>query len=427
MNSPPSISNKLFYGWIILGVSTLALVVSNGLTIGGIPVFYNEISKSLIEKGAVTTQKAPQVIGNAASLTILLAGVFAFAVGWLIQRFSLRALMCVGAVLLGSTLIFYSRATQPVHVYISHTIFGLTLGFVGVMVNTILVSRWFKQKRGTALGILLTGTSIGGVLIPRIANPFIVGYGWRTAMIVVSLLIWVVLLPAIILFVRERPEDMGLTPDGAPQTENILPNAPFTGMTLSEALSLPLFWVFSICAACLFYPIFVTSQQFILYLQTPRIGMSQTTASYAQSGLFACSLGGKFLFGWLSDRLPPTRVFLGCCLLMFAATLVLLNLNPITAFFFLSLFGLGYGGTFVLLQLLSVEYFGLKEAGKIIGAITIIETIGASFGTALTGKLATASDGDYSTAFFGVIIATGIALLMTVMVNLIYKPKTASA
>jgi sugar phosphate permease len=401
----------------------LALVVSNGLTIGGIPVFYKPMSNSLVETGAVAVQQAPQVVGNAASLTILLAGLFAFVVGWLIQRFSLRALMCVGAVLLGSTLVFYSRATQPIHVYISHTMFGLTLGFVGVMVNTILVSRWFKRRRGTALGILLTGTSIGGVLIPRIANPFIISYGWRTAMIVVSLLIWIVLLPAIIFLVREKPEDMGLTPDGELLTEDTATDAPTPGMTLGEALSSPLFWVFSICAACLFYPIFVTSQQFILYLQTPRIGMSQTTASYAQSGLFACSLGGKFLFGWLSDRLPPTRVFLGCCLLMFAATLVLFNLNSGTAFFFLLPFGLGYGGTFVLLQLLSVEYFGLKEAGKIIGAVTIIETIGASFGTALTGKLAAAAGGDYTTAFYGVIIATSLALIMTVMVNLIYKPK----
>jgi MFS family permease len=416
-----------FYGWVIVAISVFSLIVSNGLSIGGLPVFYKSMLAGLVETGSVTAEKAPEIIGNAGAFTFLCAGLFAFVVGWLMTLYNLRALMAFGCVLLAGTLFYYSQATNPNMVYFSHTILGMVLGFVGVMVNTILVSRWFQKKRGRAIGIMLCGTSLGGVFIPRIATPLIQAYGWRTAMIYMSLLPLLILLPAVLFLVKENPADIGEVVDGEATFTEAAKNLSLSGMTLGEALKSPLFWIFSICAACLFYPIFVTSQQFILYVQSPRIGVSETMASYAQSGLFACSLIGKFLFGWLCDKTSPTRVFLGCCTLMFLASLFLLNLSASTALWFLLPFGLGYGGTFVLLQLLSIEYFGLKEAGKIIGAITIIETIGGALGNILTAKFAAADSGDYQRAFYGVIVACGIALLMTILVNFIVKPKLVTA
>ncbi|MCV4626637.1 hypothetical protein OFC18_31660, partial [Escherichia coli] len=80
-------------------------------------------------------------------------------------------------------------------------------------------------------------------------------------------------------------------------------------------------------AALVFYPIFVTTQQFVLYLQSPRIGMSAAAGSIALAGIFFVSFSGKFFFGYLSDRFRPARVMLVCALLMFAATLVLLRLT----------------------------------------------------------------------------------------------------
>ncbi|MCA1607974.1 MAG: MFS transporter, partial [Acidobacteria bacterium] len=148
------------------------------------------------------------------------------------------------------------------------------------------------------------------------------------------------------------------------------------------------------------------------------------TASLAQSFLFVTSVGGKFLFGWLSDRLPTARVMLICCGLMFLGTLILLGfLTADTVFLFLIPFGLGYGGTFVLLQLLAVEYFGLKDVGKILGALTVIETLGAATGGTVTGRLAAAAGGDYTTAFYGVTIAAGLAFVLVVILNFLPKPR----
>src|SRR5437870_5510590 len=95
--------------------------------------------------------------------------------------------------------------------------------------------------------------------------------------------------------------------------------------------------------------------------------------------------------------------------ILFASTLVLLSLTANNAMLFLIPFGLGYGGIFVLLQRLTADYFGLREYGKILGTITLIEIIGATIGGRVTGYLADRAGGDYTTAFYGVIVAAAIA------------------
>ncbi len=364
-------NERFFYGWVIVAVATLALVVSNGLSIGGIPVFYKAIREDFVARGSVAATEAE---------------------------------MLVGCALLGSALVLHSVAQGTAVVYISRVMMGISLGFVGVLPSVVLVSNWFVRRRGTALGILLTGTSIGGVLIPPLATPLIERFGWRTAMALVSLLIWIVLAPAIAILVRTRPPVAEA--DGREATE---------GFSFGEALRTSHFWIFAIGAALIFYPIFVTSQQLIL--QTAKIGMSAWQGTLVLSGLFAVSVGGKFLFGFLSDRFSPPRVIVVCTAVMFASTFLLLDLNATTAFLFLIPFGLGYGGAFVLIQRLVADMFGERDYPKILGAITIGDTLGAVVGGMITGRLADAYGGDYTVGFYGVIIATGFALGLMVVLN----------
>jgi len=429
-----TIKNKFFYGWIIVGISTLALLISNGLSIGGLPVFYKPIQEDLLQIGSVTAQTKDAVTGLAAGLTFLLAGIFSFIIGLFIRRIGLRWLMAIGCIALGGGLFFYSFAAKPLDVYLSHSILGLSLGLVGVMIQTVLIANWFRRKRGMAMGIVLTGTSLGGALIPIFATPLIADYGWRTALQILSLLVWLVLLPAVVFFVRDRAQDVGANFDGdelnaergvrsgeSSDEKSAAGNQILSGLTFGEALKSPLFWVLGLCAALIFYPIFTISQQFNLYLQNT-VGVSRETASVAQSVLFVTSVGGKFLFGWLCDRFPTRVVITICCGVMFLSTLMLLGfLSSGTIFIFLIPFGLGYGGTFVLIQLLTVESFGLRDIGKILGAITLIETFGGFLGSVITGRLASLNNGDYTLAFYGVTIAAGLAFLSTFAVYLLSR------
>jgi len=410
-------NDKLFYGWIIVVVSALSLVISNGLSIGGLPVFYKPIQEDLLQLGTVTMQTKDAVTGLGAGLTFLLAGVFSLVTGFFVDRVGSRKFMIAGSVILGGGLVFYSFASTPGDVYLSHSLLGLSLGLVGVMIQTVLISNWFRRKRGTAMGMVLTGTSFGGAVIPLIAVPLIANYGWRTALQILSLLVWLILLPGILFLVRDKAADIGLDFDGDPRRDAADEAKPAAvGSTFAEALRSPLFWVIGLCAALIFYPIFTVSQQFNLYLQNT-IGVSREAAGAAQSVLFATSVAGKFLFGWLCDYFRAQAVIMVCCGVMFLSTIMLAGfLTPATIFIFLIPFGLGYGGTFVLIQLLTVESFGLKDIGKILGAMTLIETLGGFAGSVITGRLASINDGDYTAAFYGVTIAAGLAFLSTFMI-----------
>lgn len=418
-------NQKFFYGWVIVAISTLALLVSNGLSIGGIPVFSEWIRNDFIANGAILKENAQTIVANFGVFTFLTAGLTAPLAGYFINRFPLKPLMLLGSVILGAALVLHSQAQTLALVYTARIMFGVALGFIGVLINTVLVSHWFRKKRGTAMGIMLCGTSFGGVVIPLLATPLIKSYGWRTAMVAVSLLVWVVLIPAIIFLVREKPSAMGLFPDGATAATDELNatsrNAQQEGLTLGEAMRTPIFWVFALCAMLIFYPLFVTTQQLILYLRTPRIGMTPAVAASMISILSALSICGKFLFGFLSDKFSPTRVIFFCCLTMLIGTLFFLKFSASVVLFFVVPFGLGYGGTFVLLQRLIADYFGAREYPKILGVVTVIETIGAAIGGRVTGAVADANGGDYTQAFYLLIAATGTALILTLVLNMLVK------
>lgn len=416
--SVPEPSNTKFrdpaFGWVIVAVATFCLVISNGLAIGGLPPFYKPIREDLVALGAIEAGRAESFIANAANITFLMSGVFSLLGGWLVSRFRLRSMMIVGCLLLGSGLVLHSQAVTAATVYLARFLMGASLGFIGVAPCVVLVSNWFERSRGMAIGITLTGTSLGGVLIPLLAAPLIARFGWRTSMLAVSCLVWFVLVPLVVFAVNDRPK---ADSDGG--TDKVTAE----GLSWIEAVKTPVFWALALCAALVFYPIFATSQQFVLYLQTPRIGVSAEAAAFAQSALFAVSLGGKFLAGFLSDRLGAVRVMVACSLLMFAASLVLFQLTASTALLFLLPFALGYGGTFVLIQRLTADLFGVRENGKILGTITMIEVIGAAIGGRVTGYLADRAGGDYAYAFYGVTIAAGLAFISTLVVLALAKKR----
>ena len=412
---PRAGESKFFYGWLIVAVATLAMLITNGLAVGGLPVFF----KPLLTDLGITDRS---VIGTATAVTFLISGGLAPVAGNLIGRFNLRLLMSAGCVFLGVGLSIYARAHSPQQIFVAHMLLGLGLCFAGLLPNTVLVSNWFRRQRGLAMGVVITGTSLGTLLIPKLAAPLIQAQGWRFAMLAVSALIWFILLPAIWLVVRVHPRELGLAPDGATadepdaavNTTAQAPSAQLPGLTLGEAVRTPMFYVFSLCAAMLFYSILAVVQQLNLFLQSPRIGMNLTAAATIQSTLGAASIVGKLVFGQISDRFPKVWVNMICCGTLCLAGGMLLSLTATTAFPFALAFGFGYGGAFVLVQLMVAECFGLRELGRILGVITIVETVGGALGNFLTGKLAQAA-GDYSAGFGAVFGAAVIAFIAALL------------
>jgi MFS family permease len=140
MNTATTLTKRFFYGWVIVAVATLALVVSNGLSIGGIPVFYKWVRDDFVASGAVAADQAESFIAFGASLTFLFSGLISPLAGSLIQKFPLKVLMLIGCALLGGGLLLHAVATSSAMVYSARVMMGMSLGFVGVLPSVVLVS-----------------------------------------------------------------------------------------------------------------------------------------------------------------------------------------------------------------------------------------------------------------------------------------------
>jgi hypothetical protein len=111
MSTNASTERRTYYGWVIVAVATLALVVSNGLSINGIPIFYKFVQTDLVALGAVPAENIQSVYGYGPGLTFFLAGLIAPVGAYLLERFRPKNMMIFGCFILGSGLLIYSSAS----------------------------------------------------------------------------------------------------------------------------------------------------------------------------------------------------------------------------------------------------------------------------------------------------------------------------
>jgi MFS family permease len=275
------------------------------------------------------------------------------------------------------------------------------------------LSRWFVAKRGTATGIAMVGTSMGGALFPALGGMLVGPFGWRSSLMVYAIFP-AVLVVVILLFVRERPADMGLEPLGAGKAGR--GGGPPAGLDYREAIRTRTFWLIAAAGSMTFYAILGVSSHVFLYLRGQ--GFDVQTAARGLSWMFLLGLTGKFLFGYLADLFDHKRVLLLNLGIMFAGSVALASMNTDLFWPFVICFGLGWGGIYTLLQLLTMDAFGLKAAGRVLGTRTVIDAFGGGLGPWVTGWLFDRT-GSYQVPFLvvSVLIAVTFVLALTLRMS----------
>ncbi|MBC6428139.1 MAG: MFS transporter [Cellvibrionales bacterium] len=405
-------SLQQYVPWLIATFACLALLFSNGMSITALPVF----DEALLEQ--FNWQRGELKFRD--MVTFAVVGLSAPFVGILIDRYGVRACMMVGWVILAVAYFLYSNLQSLLGLYGIHVLLGFVLVACGLNAAVILVSHWFIARRGTAIGIALVGTSLGGAVLPQLGTYMLENHSWMAAF-QAGIIFPIIMLLLTVFAVRNRPEDIGLEPYGgyaAAESANEV-----TGVAYQDALKTRTFWALAIIAMSTFYTVLAVSAHLFLHLRD--LEFSPQAATNYISTFFLYALVGKFVFGLLADYLPRKIVFLGNLAVMLLGAICLLTMQKNIIWVAVTLFGLGWGGVYTMIQLSAMKCFGLKAAGKILGTITILDALGGGLGIWLTGYIYDRFD-SYAPAFWIFTALILVAIICVFQIKPVAQPLAVS-
>ena len=411
------IKNPNNYRWIILAVCFFTITFTNGLTLGGLVVFDRELLDYLSEVTGEEVLRQDLKLKDA--ITLWSTAVFAFIAGIIIDRVGVRALMISGMFLLSATFYYYAQSDSLTDMYIIHIFQGMVLSMSGMVINVVLISKWFNDNRGLAIGVLLAGTSVGNGIFPQI-NTYLLTISdgdWRQVMIWLAL-IPLAYIPILFAFIKEKPEDVAVKEDN--QASNDFKASSIEGgFTLQQTLRSANFWFLSVMAFCTFYSILAMIGHVFLMLDGE--GYSPQISATGVSIIFIGGFIGKVISGKLAEMIGRKIVLVGGVAMMLLGSLLIVSSifykNPLLIWIGLTLYGTGWGGLYTLIQLLVADLFGLIAIGKIMGVINIIDTIGGGLGPIITAVIYDSTQ-NYLLPFLVISALLVIALISSSMLKI---------
>jgi MFS family permease len=365
---------RIFRGWWIV----LVAIVGQSFGIAATLVYtFGVFAKPL----AAEFKSSRGSIALAVSLLDIAVGFSAPLVGRLVDRYGTRRIIVFSLLSLSASLAALSFVQPPLwHLYAIYMLAG-SLGVATAPVTySRVIANWFDRKRGLALGFSSVGVGLGAFIGPSLAQFLIDQRGWRQAYLGLAGFVLLVALPAVAIFLRASPEEVGLLPDGA--SAPIIPASRTTsvpGMTLSEAIRTRTFWL--LCS--IFFAIAACGTGATAHL-APFLtdhGVSGRSAAFAASIFGFASIIGRVGSGYLVDRFFAPRV----AAVMFAGAAVGIamlssGVTGSAAYLAAFLIGLAIGTENDVMPFLISRYFGMRSMAELYGCAFGSYTLGNATG-----------------------------------------------
>ena len=294
--------------------------------------------------------------------------------GILIDRWSIRHLMIIGMVAMGLGLLILSQAGTLFQVWVVWaSLIPLGVLLIGAIPSAALVSRWFIRRRGLALGLTATGSSLGGFLVPPLMTWLFLEWDWRTGLQVGACICFAVI-PIFFWLLRNEPADLGLSGEPNEASAN---SSKHTAETITadagdwgipQLLRSQIFWLQMIVSGSL---LAVTLGMLAnLSLHAKDLGVTGQSTAVLYSIIAICSFSGKALTGYLMDRFGIQRCGYLICAFLSSGLMILLsvqNYSGLVAGAFVM--GLGYGGVVPLWTNMPARAFGAGSVGRALGVM----------------------------------------------------------
>ena len=403
--------HRIFYGWWIVGAGFFIAMYIGGFIHFGFTAVFEPIASDF---GWSYAQ-----VSFAASLRSLETGLLAPIVGLLMDRWGPRRLVFAGATVIGLGLLLLSRINSLATFYGAYILIAMGISTCIGVVPIATVGNWFQRKVTIATGILVSGTAMGGFMVPLAARLIDI-FEWRTAMVILSFGALGILLPLSLLF-RHKPEQYGYLPDG--DLHKKPPVSEYQSSTqgnradikVKQVLKSSVFWHIAMGFMCHILVVNAVVTHVMPYLNS--IGFTRSFSSLVASVIPITSILGRLSFGWLGDRFDKRRVaslgFIITSLGLFsfgfipaAGTWILV---PSLVFV-----GLGWGGPVPMMPALLREYFGRVKLATVLGLVMGVAALCSMVGPPLAGLIYDIL-GSYQIAWFSFagLVVVGIVSLVT--------------
>lgn len=398
--------HKTYYGWFIVGAAFVFMMLIVGFATYGLPLFYPLWVKEF------GWRRDQIILGNTLS-KIIVGPVLGFAAGWAMEKYGPKVVMFFGALCAAAAMLGFGMMHSTAMLY--GFFFFNALGYLcaGPLPNQVLLSYWFARLRGRVMGIAYVGIGVGGMLVPWVIRYFNGQFGWRGSLKAVAVLFAVLMLLALV-FIKRRPSDLGVFPDGDPQPKGqTAAGAP--PIKLSQIVRTPAFWLLAAGSVLSISAIGGVMQNLALYIADIRpkeeVDLTKTTIS---SITLASSVAGRIVMGWLADRYPKKYVMLTTYLIVGLSIPLLIFAReiPELLYVFAVTFGFGLGADYMLIPLMAAECFGLGALSRVLGIIIMSDAVGEATMPTLVATIRETT-GSYANGFA---IITLLALLGAVAI-----------
>ena len=362
--------HPLFYGWYIVAGAFLILAVNYGIRYS-FGIFLKPMSD---EYGW-----SRSVVSLGVSFNMIAYSFFTIFIGRMVDRIRPFYIITVGTLAVSLGLIMAVFAANPVLFYLVYGLFcGLGSAGLGIVVCNSSVAKWFRQRRGLAVGIASMGISVGTMTLTPLSGYIAKTYGWRQGFLTLAILSLVIgILVSQLLFRKAAVNDDGET----------LTFSSFTQIFAGFIVKDKQFWLISL-SFCFAY---LTIMSVFIH-QVPYAidhGISPLSAASSLASLSLAAFGGQFFFGWLTDHVRNAKYVVAFGFLMMALGMfILLNMSSETILYLFSLvFGFGYGCFAPLPSIILAERFGDESLGSLYGMFTFLIGIGGSIGPFWAGYM----------------------------------------
>ncbi|MBJ22793.1 MAG: hypothetical protein CL933_25560 [Deltaproteobacteria bacterium] len=335
-------------------------------------------------------------------------------IGMLTHRFGARPVVAVSLFLLGSVYALTSRIDALWHVFALSVCLGVVVAGVGDIAVGTVISKWVHRSRGLALGLVYSGSNLGGLIVSILGAWWLLEYGWRSAYLGVGLGALGLLLPISLWLIRDPP--VGFVPSGLESTDSreMVRVDSVEEVAFSDAIRSRDFWVLGIALFFFYFYYIGLTSNLVLFLTDQGISIARASASFGVTVFLGVT--SKVGIGLFADRWPAKIALLVNFALVALASFLLLGI-PFTGALplFVVIHGVATAAQNVVYPLVVAERFGTRSMAQIYGALMLALLPGGVLGPIFAGYLFDLQ-GSYELAFqiFAFLNVLGFAALCSV-------------